>query len=95
MTTATDRNNTLRVVSPRGYISLGKRYAGRTVLVEETAPGVWVVRTATVAVIPDNERWLHKSENMETLQVAMEWSINNPASDAGYEDVLERLKHGE
>jgi hypothetical protein len=49
---------TVKVVGANGQISLGKRYAGRQVLVEEREPGVWIVRTATV--IPDNERWLHE-----------------------------------
>jgi len=48
----------LKVVGSNGQISLGKQYAGRYVLAEESEPGVWIVRTATV--IPDNERWLHE-----------------------------------
>ena len=49
----------IKLVGSNGQISLGKQYAGRHVLVEESEPGVWIVRTATV--IPDNERWLHES----------------------------------
>ena len=48
----------IKLVGSNGQISLGKQYAGRHVLVEESEPGVWIVRTATV--IPGNERWLHE-----------------------------------
>jgi len=70
----------VKVIGANGQISLGKQFAGRQVLVEEQAPGVWLVRTATV--IPDNERWLH------------EWSSSNPASDAESDAVIGRLANG-
>ena len=41
----------VKVVGSNGQISLGKEFAGRQVLVEEQAPGVWLVRTALV--VPD------------------------------------------
>ena len=41
-----------------GQISQSKEHVSRPVLVETPAPGVWVIRTA--AVIPDNEKWMHR-----------------------------------
>ena len=35
----------VKVVGANGQLSLGKRFAGRQVLVEEREPGVWLVRT--------------------------------------------------
>lgn len=84
---------TVKVVGTNGQIALGKRYAGRQVLVEEREPGVWIVRTATV--IPDNELWLHEPQAASDLQAAMAWSVTHTASDAGTEDTLKRLVHGE
>jgi hypothetical protein len=60
---------TIKVVGANGQISLGKRYAGRTVLVEEQEPGVWLVRTANI--IPDNERWLHQPQASADLERAL------------------------
>jgi len=45
----------VKVVGANGQISLGKQFAGRQVLVEEQASGVWLICTATVVL--DNERW--------------------------------------
>jgi hypothetical protein len=69
------------------------QYAGRHVLVEEREPGVWVIRTATV--IPDNERWLHEPSAAADLQAAMAWSVSHGPADAGLQDTLTRLGHGE
>lgn len=81
----------VKVVGANGQITLGKQYAGRHVLVEQTEPGVWVVRTATV--IPDNERWLHRSAAAADLQAAMAWSVSHAPSDADLEVTLTRLGH--
>jgi len=83
----------LKLVGSNGQISLGKQYAGRHVLVEEREPGVWVIRTATV--IPDNERWLHEPSAAVDLQAAMAWSVSHGPADAGLQDTLTRLGHGE
>ncbi|MFZ2394646.1 hypothetical protein [Rhodoferax sp.] len=84
---------TVKVIGANGQISLGKKFAGRQVLVEEREPGVWVVRTATV--IPDNERWLHEPQAAADLQAALAWSAAHAASDTDVEDTLKRLAHGE
>lgn len=83
----------IKIVGANGQISLGKRYAGRPVLVEEREPGVWIVRTATV--IPDNESWLHGPKAAADLQAAMDWAVTHDASDADTEDTLKRLGNDE
>ena len=79
----------IKLVGSNGQISLGKQYAGRHVLVEESEPGVWIVRTATV--IPDNERWLHDPAAAVALQAAMAWSAAHPPVDAHLDEILTRL----
>jgi hypothetical protein len=83
---------TVKVVGANGQISLGRQYAGRQVLVEEQAPGVWLVRTATV--IPDNERWLHTPAAQAALGRALEWAADNPPSDADIDAVTGKLQRG-
>ena len=78
----------VKVIGSNGQISLGKQFAGRQVLVEEQAPGVWLIRTATV--IPDNERWLHRPESARDLNTALTWAEVNEPNDANVEAVLER-----
>ena len=86
---ATVRAPALKLVGSNGQISLGKQYAGRHVLVEESEPGVWIVRTATV--IPDNERWIQEPKAAADLQEALAWSASHPPTDADVEDTLKRL----
>ena len=76
----------IKLVGSNGQISLGKQYAGRHVLVEESEPGVWIVRTATV--IPDNERWLHEPAAAAALQAAMAWSAAHPPADAHLDETF-------
>ncbi|HEY0796897.1 MAG TPA: hypothetical protein VGD64_14085 [Acidisarcina sp.] len=81
----------VRVIGSNGQISLGKKFAGRQVLVEEQEAGVWLIRTATV--VPDNERWLHDANASRDLQAAMAWSQRNAPADANTDGLMKRM-HG-
>jgi hypothetical protein len=50
----------IKAIGANGQISLGKKFAGQQVLVEEQEAGVWLIRT-TIA-IPKKERWLHEAK---------------------------------
>jgi hypothetical protein len=76
----------VKTVGSNGRISLGKRYAGRQVLVEAQEPGVWLVRT-----IPDHERWVHEPEAARSLHRGSAWAQENPPDDSNTEEVLARL----
>lgn len=80
----------VKIIGANGQLSLGKRFAGRQVLVEEQEPGVWLVRTATV--VPDNERWLQEPRNAADLQSALAWAQANPADDASLSATLEKMR---
>ena len=73
-------------VGASGQISLGKEFAGRTVLVESTEPGVWVIKTART--IPDSELWLHQPEASARLDRALA-AINQQPTESDL-DALER-----
>lgn len=70
---------TIKTIGSNGKILLGKRYAGRQVLIEEREQGVWLIRTATV--IPDNERWLHQTQAAQDLEKALSWAGSNSVSE--------------
>ena len=84
---ANSNSATVKLVGANGQISLGKQFAGRQVLVEEKEAGVWLIRTATV--IPDNERWLHEPQASADLTRAMAWSVQQAASDANTDALLQ------
>ena len=59
----------VKQVGVSGQISLGKEFAGRTVIVDSSEPGVWVIKTAQT--IPDSELWLHQPEASARLERAL------------------------
>lgn len=72
-TLTTDTRQDLKAVKQvgaSGQISLGKEFAGRTVVVDSSEPGVWVIKTAQT--IPDSELWLHQPEAAARLDRAMD-----------------------
>jgi hypothetical protein len=69
----------IKTVGASGQISLGKEFAGRTVMVEQVAEGVWTIKTAQV--IPDDELWLHTPEAKARLDRALEWSASHARSE--------------
>jgi hypothetical protein len=80
----------VKTIGASGQISLGKQWAGRTVVVDELEPGVWSIKTAQV--IPDNERWLHTPEMKRSLDRALEWASTHPAQESNLEEVVAQLK---
>ncbi len=88
MTTYTPKES-IKVIGASGQISLGKEYAGRTVLVEEREPGVWYIRTARV--VPDNERRL-TPEARASIERAVAWAQENPVGELTMEDSLAQLE---
>lgn len=69
-------SQTVKTVGASGQISLGKEFAGRQVLVESPAKGVWIIRAATI--IPDHEEWLHEAQTKSSLKKAVAWAQKNP-----------------
>ena len=67
----------IKTIGASGQISLGKEYAGRTVVVDNPEEGVWVIRTAQV--IPDNELWLHEEPAKSKLEAGLAWARETPA----------------
>jgi hypothetical protein len=77
-------------VGVSGQISLGKEYAGRTVLIDSSEPGVWVIKTAQT--IPDSELWLHQPEASARLDRAL-LAMTEPPTAADL-DALEQHLSG-
>ena len=78
----------IKQVGTSGQISLGKQFAGRTVVVDSSEPGVWVIKTAQT--IPDSELWLHQPEAADRLDRAMA-AMGQPAQDADLEALEQHL----
>jgi hypothetical protein len=79
----------IKTVGASGQISLGKEFAGRTVIVEHREPGVWHIRTAQV--IPDNEMWIHTPEVKKALDEALAWSATHPRKETNLEELRRKI----
>jgi hypothetical protein len=78
----------VKQVGASGQISLGKEFAGRTVVIDNSTPGVWVIKTAQT--IPDNELWLHQPEAAARLDRALA-TIDQPPVAADLDALEEHL----
>ena len=80
----------IKTVGSSGQISLGKKFAGQTVLVDEIQAGVWMVKVGRF--IHDNEKWLHGIDVQAELNEAIVWAETNPPKDTNFEKLESRIK---
>ena len=80
----------VKTIGASGQISLGKQYAGRSVVIEPVEEGVWLIKT--VRVIPENELWLHAPEVSQTLDRAIAWAEETPARESDLGKIEAKLK---
>lgn len=73
----------IKTVGASGQISLGKEYAGRSVIVEEIEKGVWIIKTAQI--IPDNEVWMHQEPIKSRIEKAISWAKKNQPEETDFE----------
>jgi hypothetical protein len=81
---------TIKSVGRSGQISLGKKYAGQTVLIDQIESGVWVIKLGRF--IPENEQWLHQPEIRKDLEEAIHWADKNPPRKSDLKRLESRLK---
>ena len=80
----------IKTVGSSGQISLGKKFAGQTVMLDEIEAGVWIVKIGRF--IPDNEKWLHRPDVQSELNEAIAWAEKNPPEDTNFEELEARGK---
>jgi len=82
--------NVIKTVGSSGQISLGKKFAGQTVMLDEIDTGVWIVKLGRF--VPDNERWLHRPDVQAELKEATAWAEKNPPEDTNFDELEARIK---
>ena len=85
----------IKVIGNNGQLSLGKEFAGKTVLIEQVNPGTWVIKAGVF--VPDSEKWLYENGNLERLERALKWSETHPAVD-NFAEMMEKWEkqvHGQ
>ena len=79
----------IKTVGSSGQISLGKKFAGKTVMLDEIEAGVWIVKLGRF--IPDGEKWLHSPDVQAELNEAIAWAEENPPGDTDIEELESRV----
>ena len=79
----------IKTVGRSGQISLGKKFAGQTIMLDEIQAGVWVIKLGQF--IPDNEKWLHAPDVQAELNDAIAWAEENPPQDTNFEKLKARV----
>jgi hypothetical protein len=79
MSTAADTSNTeVKTVGRSGQISIGKRYAGKTLRLERFKDGR-IVLTA-VAMVPESQLWTLAEPDRSRIERGLDWAAKtNPA----------------
>ena len=80
----------IKTVGSSGQISLGKKFAGQTVMLDEIEAGVWIVKLGRF--VPNNEKWLHALDAEASLNEAISWAEKNPPKDTNLEELEARIK---
>ena len=79
----------VKYVGRNGQITLGKEFAGRLVMIDQAAPGVWTLKMGEF--VPDSERWLRRPEAKEKVDRALKWAEENPARESRLDDLAGRI----
>lgn len=80
----------VKTIGSSGQISLGKENAGRTVTVEETEKGVWVIKAGQF--VPDSELWLHTPEAKAKLDRGIAWAQANAPKASNLGELEKRFR---
>ena len=75
----------IKTVGSSGQISLGKKFAGQTVMLDEIEAGVWIIKIGRF--IPNNEKWLHRPDVQAELNEAIAWTEENLPEDTNFEEL--------
>ena len=76
----------LKVVGKSGQISLGKRYAGKTLRLERHKDGT-VVLTA-VAMVPESQHWTLEEPHRSRIERGLTWASATAPQETDVESLL-------
>ncbi|TAK75297.1 MAG: hypothetical protein EPO11_05655 [Gammaproteobacteria bacterium] len=79
----------VKIIGANGQISLGKEFAGKTVLIDQVSPGTWIIKSGEF--IPDSEKWLYQKDNLAKLEKALEWTEKNKPID-NFDQLVKKIK---
>jgi hypothetical protein len=85
---ALDERIEIKVVGKSGQISLGKRYAGKTLRLERRTDGS-VLLTA-VTMVPDSQLWTLEEPHRSRIARGLAWAETTAPQDTDLDHLLKR-----
>ena len=70
----------IKVVGKSGQISLGKRYAGKTLELERLEDGSLLLRA--VAMVPESQLWTLQEPHRSRIGKGLAWAAQNPPRES-------------
>ena len=78
----------IKVVGKSGQISLGKRYAGKTLRLERRADGTMVL--TAVAVVPESQLWTLDEPHRSHIARGLKWAAETSAKETDLDTLVSR-----
>jgi hypothetical protein len=78
----------IKTVGRAGEISLGKRYAGKTLRLERFKDGP-IVLTA-VALVPESHLWTLEQPDRSRIERGLDWAAKTSPAETGIDALLKR-----
>ena len=76
----------IKVVGKSGQISLGKRYAGKTLRLERRVDGT--VLLTPVAMVPETQLWTLEEPHRSRIERAISWAGENKPLETNVDNLL-------
>ena len=83
----------IKVVGKSGQISLGKRFAGKTLRLERRQDGT-VLLTA-VAMVPENQLWTLEEPHRSRIERGLAWAAANKPQETSLKDLSKSRRPGQ
>jgi hypothetical protein len=78
----------IKVVGKSGQISLGKRYAGKTLRLERRGDGTMLL--TAVAVVPESQLWTLEEPHRSQIARGLTWAAGTPARETDLDMLTKR-----
>jgi hypothetical protein len=80
----------IKIVGKSGQISLGKRYAGKTLRLERLRDGILVL--TAVAMVPEGQLWTLQEPDRSRIARGLEWAAETPPAETHLNGFVKRRK---
>ena len=80
----------VKVVGSNGQVSLGKTLAGKIVSIDQIDKGTWIIKSGEF--VPDSQKWLYESDNMQRLDNALALAEKSPARVNNSEEIINKIE---